>query len=378
MSNPTQIAEPDQEFSTGRLFMDAFKRVQAQSEILKLKQRHALGMHARTRRGLHPGRIPFGWRKVSKDEPPVQDPREIATLRAMYDYYMRGWGFARVAGYLNEREEYRPRHAVAWRYSTLPLILFNSFNAGVVTWGRVTAAGKHEPVFTPQEWTALLAERKRRAGTRGKSAYPYSGIVRCRVCGYCMSAESHQPRPEGRRYTYYRCSSGSREKTEKRGPGHHTRVRIERIRAAVLAEAERLLDPAELEAESQNYAVEERARLEKLQAELEVALKELNAEVRRLLDAHTRWGRVSVEAFDEAMTEAAERQRELKQVLADTLATLSALPDPEVRAARLAELASDTTLVLDSEDVQEANAWLSRRIKAIWCEGREVVGMELV
>jgi len=32
---------------------------------------------------------------------------------------------------------------------------------------------------------------------------------------------------------------------------------------------------------------------------------------------------------------------------------------------------------LDHPDPAEANAWLARRIEAIWCLGREVVSVEL-
>lgn len=378
LSNPAPLVAPDQEVSTGKLFMDAFKRAQAQGEIVRLKQRHASGMRARVRRGLHPGRVPFGWRKVSKDEPAVQIPREVATLRAMYDCYMRGWGFRRVAGYLNRRDECRPRFAASWRTTSLPPILFNPFNVGIVTWSELTATGTHEPVFTPQEWTALQAERKRRAWTRGKSAYPYSGIVRCRVCGYVMSASAHQPRSEGQRYVYYRCGAGEKEKAESRGPGHSTRVRIERIREAILAEAGRLVDPEELARECADYAAEERVTLQQKREELELALDTLGAQARKLIQAHTRWGHVSADAFDEAMTEVAKQQDGLEAALGDIVALQDELPDPEERARRLAELASDITLVLDSEDVKEANAWLARRVRTVWCEGREVVGVELV
>ena len=164
-----------------------------------------------------------------------------------------------------------------------------------------------------------------------------------------------------------------------RRPGyHHSRVRLERIREAVLAEAERLVDPEELARECADYAIEERAMLQQKREELELALDTLGAEVRRLIEAHTRWGHVSVEAFDGAMSEAVKQQDSLEAALGDLMALQDELPDPEERARRLAELASDITLVLDSEDVKEANAWLAQRVKAVWCEGNEVVEVELV
>jgi hypothetical protein len=56
---------------------------------------------------------------------------------------------------------------------------------------------------------------------------------------------------------------------------------------------------------------------------------------------------------------------------------LEELPDPQVWAEQLRELATDITLVLDSPDIEEANVWLSGRIRAIWCEGGKLREVEL-
>ena len=48
------------------------------------------------------------------------------------------------------------------------------------------------------------------------------------------------------------------------------------------------------------------------------------------------------------------------------------------RVELIVDLAARANEVLDSEDIEEANAWLAGRVRAIWCEGREVVGVELI
>jgi len=93
--------------------------------------------------------------------------------------------------------------------------------------------------------------------------------------------------------------------------------------------------------------------------------------------AYTRYQRIAPDAFDRAMDEAARRQGDLETALADLLALRDELPDPEHRSRQLAELAGDVGMWLDYPDLAEANAWLSRKIKAIWCQGREVVRVEL-
>ena len=378
LNNPTTLA-PIQEIriTTDELIKDAFKRVSVQSELIELRRRHRRGMQARVKhKGLPSGELAYGYRYATDNTvPPVQIPDEIAIIRKVRELYLRGWGYGKVAGWLNENK-IPPRRAQYWRDGSVRKILRNPFYVGVIVYGAITAPGGHEPVWSPSEWVELRAEHARRTKTRGKSASVYSGIVRCRECGLRMIHNS--TRPHGYEYHYFVCNEGARRGVEKRAGHHRCSVRVERIREAVLAEAERLLDPAELKAECRDYAVGERASQEQLKLDLGAKLEELGSEVRRLLDAHTRWGRVSVDAFDEAMAEAEQRQAELAGALADVQAALDSLPDPEVRAARLTELASDITPSLDSEDVKEANAWLAQRIKAIWCEGNEVVEVELV
>lgn len=78
---------------------------------------------------------------------------------------------------------------------------------------------------------------------------------------------------------------------------------------------------------------------------------------------------------DIGWTEADMRRRreEVTQALADVTIALNTLPDPAERARRLASYATDVAGVLDSPDIQRANAWLSHRIKAIWVgPGRDI------
>lgn len=382
MAMPSYIVEPGQAgLDRGALYSGAIERATAQAELIELKRRYSDGTRARVRRGLHPNnREPFGYRRVDKDAPMAKVPREIAVLREMYKLYVKGLGYQRITARLNSDDRWKPRRRPVWVASTVARVLHNPFYAGFVTWRDVVAVGQHEPVFMPEEWSALQAEKRRRARTRGKSAYPYTGLVRCRVCGGGMTVQSLRKHPphDDEYYVYYRCSRGVRARVTRSGEPHYTCVPLAAIREAVLNEAHRLSNPQELEKACQDQAAEERIALRRARVGLEAALDDLAAEVHRLLDAHTRWGYIQADVFDEAMSKAARRQKEGEEALAVVIARQEELPNREERARRLMDYATDVERWLDAEDAEEANAWLAQRVRAVWCEGRGVVTIELV
>lgn len=106
-------------------------------------------------------------------------------------------------------------------------------------------------------------------------------------------------------------------------------------------------------------------------------LEQLSQEISRLLEAHTRWRAVTIDEFDRAMAEASERKQALQDSLLAVNVALQSMPEPETRARQLRELATDIAPILDSPDIEEANAWLSKRIKAVWCQGNKVEQVEL-
>ena len=375
LANPVPVVEPGKSLTTERLYLDAIRRAGAEDEVLRLRRRHTHGMHGRVKKGLPPSEPPYGYVTTGKTTPPTQIPEQVAVIRQMRELYLQGWGYDRIAGWLNQNGP-RPLRAKHWRGEMVSKTLANPFHAGLIHYGNLTAPGQHEPVWTPAEWAELQTERRRRKQTRGKTAAPYNGLVRCQQCGRIMIYNSTTPHGKTT-YRYYVCGEGARRGVEKRAGWHRTCVRLELIREAVLAEGDRLGNPAELEREIHIYATEEPALVQHRIEEIEAALADHQAEVRRLLDAYTRYQRIAPDTFEQAMDEAAQHQEELEAALADLLALRDELPDPERRASQLAELASDVEKWLDHPDLAEANAWLSRRIAGIWCQGREVIRVEL-
>jgi len=178
-------------------------------------------------------------------------------------------------------------------------------------------------------------------------------------------------------YRYYRCGEGMKRNAEHRDGQHDATVRVETIKESVLRKAQELEDPDALERILADRTEKERSTLQEQKAELERARASLGAEIARLLEAHTRWQSIGAKEFDEAMAEAAQRRKELDATLLDVTMSLEELPEPHIRREQLRSLATDVELILDSPQIEEANAWLSKRIRAIWCEGREVKRVEL-
>jgi len=379
LAMPTAIIEPERAAEDrGILYAAAIERASAEAEMMELRRRHRMGMRARIRRGLHPSNLPFGYKYDGRDIP-AQVPHECRTIGKMADLYLAGWGFDRIARTLNDQDIASPR-SVPWRAAMARKILHNPFYGGWVRWGDTIAEGRHEAIFSPQEWAALRAERQRRQRTRGKAAHPYSGMVRCVACGYSMAANTSTYRGsdgEKHRYHYYRCMEGNRRGLQHRGEPHHTMVRVEAIREGILRKAEEITDPEALEHILTDRIGKERADLGRLKAELGQAKARLGSEIARLLEAHTRWQSIGAKEFDEAMAEAAKRSKELDSRLLEVTIALEELPSPELRREQLRSLATDVESILKSPRIEEANAWLSKRIAGIWCDGREVKRVEL-
>ena len=367
MSFPTPIVE-DIRGDRSSLITAAIERAMGQSELVELRRRHDSGMRSRiTKRGLHPSHPPYGYRKISKDEPFTQIPDEVRVLRQIYTLYIKGWGLSRIVAWLND-QGVPPRRSPAWRSVSINRMLKNDYYAGIVRHAQLHGQGQHTPVFTPQEWSALQQERRRRQVTRGKRVSPYSGLVRCKLCNHAMrySAVRRTLSDETERvYAYYRCSEGDDRIYEKRDGGHRLNVAVPLIRKAILEDAHELHDPAQLERACQDIALQERERLGQDKQELELKAGELSGEISRLLAAHTRWGNMAAAEFDAIMEELIQRKEEVTHALAGVTAALDTLPDPEERAKRLAEYATDVEAILNG-DVQEAAAWLSQCIRVIW------------
>jgi hypothetical protein len=95
-------------------------------------------------------------------------------------------------------------------------ILKHEFYAGWFTWRDEQYRGKHETVFTADEWARLQETFGKRAPYRSPldKAGALSGCMTCVECG-CLITYDPKLKSSGRGYDYYRCSNGHRVHTKR-------------------------------------------------------------------------------------------------------------------------------------------------------------------
>jgi site-specific DNA recombinase len=167
--------------------------------------------HARRRNlGLPPqGGDRFGYVRDGSQYAPNED---AGALREMYERYISGEGFTRIAKWLNDAG-YRTLSGGIWDRTRVTRVLDSGFGAGQIVRGRgprlshVPAA--HPPIVTEDQWADYQA-RRADAPPPPRTVEPQyflSGLIKCGDCGAPMHASSNGG--PGRGYT---CSRWSRAK----------------------------------------------------------------------------------------------------------------------------------------------------------------------
>ncbi len=85
------------------------------------------------------------------------------------------------------------------------------FYAGWFVWRDERYRGKHETIFTADEWERLHATfgKKAKYGSKMVRHGALTGFMRCAECG-CLVCYDPKVKPSGKRYDYYRCTNGHR------------------------------------------------------------------------------------------------------------------------------------------------------------------------
>lgn len=212
---PTLIQSPE-EFREARdrsaIWSSAVERARAEDEITQLKARYQFGMKGRTRRGLHPNSVPFGYRKGDDGVGELYEP-EAAVVRLMYHWLLEGKT-------LSDIQRKLPHHATEHypqSLSSIKYVLQNPYNCGIVAWSRLyrkwrpkeretwtEGEGLHQPIIDQATWELAQRELERRRGTP-RTRYPLTGVVYCRHCGRTMKGATSWNRSRNV-YRYYVCA----------------------------------------------------------------------------------------------------------------------------------------------------------------------------
>ena len=189
----------------------------------QLSRRAKESQDAKAKDGWYPTRPPLGYRnaKLVGANGVVKDrggtivllAEGRALLRRMYELRLAGRsldaiGQAVVAEGLWAALGRKNRRLVA---GDIEHILKHEFYSGWFTWRDERYRGKHEPVFTQDEWERLQGTFGHRApyGSPLETGGALQGFMTCAECG-CLITYDPKIKTGGKRYDYYRCANGHR------------------------------------------------------------------------------------------------------------------------------------------------------------------------
>lgn len=363
--------------SYDEMLVGAIKSVGAQREIIKLQERHKMGMIGRIKRGEFPAAVPWGWivRYGEYGRRTVElDPVVAPLLREIFleMFLKQGVGRRQIAELLNQRgipspqgKTWHTQNSSAlfhrlWRYAGWSEINVRG------TRPYVRARGNWPPILTQDEAEAVDAEIQMRRNARRaiSNTYLFSLCVWCLPCKRRMVMNTTVRQRTSRRIqkslvckNFHPGGQISEPKT------------IRAVRAAI----ESLQDPANRAVvlqttpdESESIPAEiaaQTAAIERAQAGL---LRADDAYVAGTMD-HERYTR-QAERLNLQIEQAGQRIEQLRHRLEEE-------HNQAKRAKRLEELATDGLRMLDNPDVKAANAFMRKHIR-LWVEANQVVEVE--
>lgn len=189
------VEPTDPSTAGGRLARDQMLLIAAfESDVKSEQWKEALAR--RHSRGLPKnGLLRYGYLSQGKGLPLAPDPDTAPVLRELYLRYAAGAGFQSLVSDLNSRGV-RTRRGGEWQVHSLVRMLDSGFGAGLLiesSTGR-HHRGAHEPVITPDEWTAYLDARQLRRAVPTKARSPrwaLSSIARCGLCGSPLTVTTY-------------------------------------------------------------------------------------------------------------------------------------------------------------------------------------------
>ncbi len=130
------------------------------------------------------------------------NPTQGALLREMYELFLAGNGFTKIAYLLNE-QGHRTKTGVMWTADKIRNTLDSGFGAGQIIQNfrgpdRTYWQGNHEPLISKAEWDAYLVRREVNRKLPGKTisaTYPLTGLCKCGDCGANMRAFRRNNKP---------------------------------------------------------------------------------------------------------------------------------------------------------------------------------------
>lgn len=201
------VSEPILEGMYGRLiemiieWQDEFYSVNLGTEVIR-------GMKKNAQKGLYNGKVPYGYRKKTKEIPVIEES-EAAIIRMIFDMRDLGCDINYIVRHLNKTgiKTTANKH---FSTETVSYFLNNPFYIGQIRWNVrksgnsrhhlnpedewIIAQAPHEPIISSEQWEREKERRNHSVSIRSKYAHPVShgthwlsGMVKCSVCGKSLS-----------------------------------------------------------------------------------------------------------------------------------------------------------------------------------------------
>ncbi len=152
------------------------------------------------------GLAPYGYKRENKKL--VINQREAEIIRLIFETYLETGLINKVYDFLKEKN-IKNRQGKIFSKSFLALILRNITYTGKVKYAGQIYQGIHQPIISQELFE--LAQKTHKKRIRKFRIYKYfllGGLIRCKECGYTMSACFTNKHRNGKlkRYYYYRCT----------------------------------------------------------------------------------------------------------------------------------------------------------------------------
>jgi site-specific DNA recombinase len=153
------------------------------------------------------GNPPFGYER--KDKKLIINKKEAGIVRMIFETYLETGSINRVYDFLKEKNV-KKRQGKTFSKNYLALILRNIVYTGKIKYAGKIYQGIHQPIISEELFELAQKTHKRRI--RKFRVYKYfllGSLIRCKECGYTMSACFTNKYRNGKlkRYYYYRCTS---------------------------------------------------------------------------------------------------------------------------------------------------------------------------
>ncbi|APU09835.1 hypothetical protein A5M85_05935 [Cellulophaga lytica] len=250
-----------------------FARVTAK-KIKTVLKRNAIG-------GLVHGIAPYGF-TADKQSKWTTHKDEVENVKTIFDLYEKGYGYIRIANYLNEMG-INARYKTGWTPATIRYMIYNKTYSGRAKFNNIEI--KVPQIIDPIRHDKLIASignRYKKPGAKSKR-YILNEVL---VCGKCGTRYTVSQR---KRHSYYRCLSEVNRGVPK---CFSKAVRSEHIDKLILEKV--LLGNELYELAEQTYLeggnVEQKKELEKKLSYHNSRIKKLEGELKRSYQVYVKGG----------------------------------------------------------------------------------------